>query len=333
MPYCVNCGGKLGEELRFCPDCGAPNFRASVTPETAPARPVAVSPASAGYDQTVKRVETVYAAVNLSELPEGFLVDSRYEVVRKIGQGGFGAVYLVSDREMKIEKALKVIPESMSNDKEAMENLKSEASVMVRLNHPNIVRVYDLHTIGPVKYIDMEYVEGQSLAELKLKQTDKRFAASEALPLLLAVAQGLEYAHSKGVLHRDIKPQNVLVDKDGAVKLMDFGISETMRTSMSRLDNAGTSGTLAYMSPEQVRGRGVGKEADIYSFGAMLYELLSGHPPFWRGDVYSQILKEPPEEVEDVSDKVNMFLMQCLAKDYRERFSNCTGVIDRKSVV
>ncbi|MCK4655223.1 MAG: SUMF1/EgtB/PvdO family nonheme iron enzyme, partial [Candidatus Cloacimonetes bacterium] len=123
-------------------------------------------------------------------------------------------------------------------------------------------------------------------------------------------------------LHKDIKPQNVMVSKDNKVKIMDFGIAETVRSSMSRIQNTSSSGTLVYMSPEQLKGKDVGKESDIYSFGAMLYELLNGNPPFYKGDINYQILNEKPDSLENVSDKMNDLIMKCLEKDYKDRFRN-----------
>ena len=237
-------------------------------------------------DKTQKRSGSQkYGTFLLESLPEGYVIDDRYEIVRKLGQGGFGAVYLAHDQQMDIDKALKILPEAFSHDEEAMTDLQSEAKTMVSLNHPNIVRVYDLHLNGEIKYIDMEYIDGKTLTGLKLEYPDKRMPEEKVRELAVQISEGIAYAHDKGVIHKDIKPQNVMVDGDGEVKIMDFGIAETLRMSMSRIDNTTSSGTLIYMSPEQLRGKDVGKESDIYSFGAMLYELLSGHPPFYKGAI------------------------------------------------
>ena len=263
-----------------------------------------------------------YGSVNLESLPEGFVIDDRYEIIRKLGQGGFGAVYLVHDQQMDIEKALKILPEAFTHDEEAMADLLGEAKTMVSLNHPNIVRVYDLHSKGDIKYIDMEYIDGKTLTGLKLEYPDKRMPEKKVRELAIQISEGIAYAHENGVIHKDIKPQNVMVSSKGHIKIMDFGIAETVRMSMSRIDNTSTSGTMVYMSPEQLRGKDVGKESDIYSFGAMLYELLSGHPPFYRGDISYQIINEDPKPIENISPKMDYLISKCLSKDYHDRYSN-----------
>ena len=323
MPFCGKCGKKYDDELKFCPYCGTPNPLNKEDDEN---------------QKTIKRSSTSYGSTRLENLPEGFAVDERYEVKRKLGQGGFGAVYLVFDRDMNIDKALKVIPEAIVNDKEAMHDLQQEAQTMIALNHPNIVRVYDFHKTGSIKYIDMEYIDGKTLTDIKLEHPNKQIPEDEVKEYAVKIAEGLAYAHSRNVIHKDIKPQNVMISSNGEVKLMDFGIAETVRTSMSRIKNTSSAGTLVYMSPEQLLGKDVGKESDIYSFGAMLYELLSGHPPFYKGDIEHQIINEKPLSIEQVSEVMNVLIMKCLEKDYNKRFRNFKEVIsvlseDKKSSI
>ena len=162
MAYCEKCGASLSKEAQFCPNCGTPVTRpgkkepATQTPQ----------PETSG---TRLNAGNLYGRLNLEKLPKGHLIDDRYEIIRKLGQGSFGAVYLANDLKMEMQKVLKVIPEVISNDKKAMVLLRKEASIMAKLNHKNIVRVYDFHDNGDINYIDMEYVEGQSLADLLLK--------------------------------------------------------------------------------------------------------------------------------------------------------------------
>ena len=331
MPFCMNCGKKYPDEGAFCPNCGTPNALISETGESQPGTKVKHSTGAPGDSQfkTMKRASSpLYGAVRLEALPEGYEIDGRYEVEEKLGQGGFGAVYRVHDRQMGVKKALKVIPESVASDREAMADLQAEARTMVSLNNENIVRVYDIHNSGSIKYLDMEYVEGKSLSELKIEHKGKRLPEEKVKELALKIAKGMGYAHDRNVIHKDIKPQNIMVKEDGQIKIMDFGIAESVRTSMSRIRNSSSSGTLVYMSPEQVRGEDVGKESDIYSFGAMLYELLSGHPPFYKGAIEYQIFNEPVKILEHVSEGMNLILQKCLAKDYRERYRNFGGVVD-----
>jgi formylglycine-generating enzyme required for sulfatase activity len=172
----------------------------------------------------------------------------------------------------------------------------------------------------------MEYVSGESLAEKKLKRKDKKFTEEEVRAYMLQVLEGLEHAHHKKIIHKDIKPQNIMLTESGQVKLMDFGIAESVHSSMSRLKNTGSSGTLVYMSPEQLRGKDVGKEADIYSLGATMYELLTGHPPFYQGDITYQIINEKPEAIPGVSEQMNRIVLKCLEKDHKSRFASCEAM-------
>jgi len=322
MPYCEKCGASLSKEAQFCPNCG--------TPVTHPVKkePATQTPQPETGSGTKLNAGNLYGRLNLEKLPKGHLIDDRYEIIRKLGQGSFGAVYLAYDRQMEIQKALKIIPEALSNDKEAMLSLKKEAAIMVKLNHPNIVRVYDFHHNAEIKYIDMEYVDGVSLADLKLEKENKKFPEEEVKKYALQIAEGLAYAHNQRVIHKDIKPQNIMLTQDGTIKLMDFGIAETVHSSMSRLKNTGSSGTLVYMSPEQLRGKDVGKESDIYSLGATLYELLTGNPPFYQGDITYQIINETPKPIEGISQQMNDVVLKCLEKDLRKRFGNCKEPYD-----
>ena len=318
MKFCEECGEKLKEKAKFCPECGTP---------TSVSKKSTTQPASTDDYKTQIRGGGNYGVVNLEQLPIGHIIEDRYEVKSKIGQGGFGAVYRVFDKNMNIDKALKIIPEAVSSDKEAMFDLQNEAQTMIALNSKNIVRVYDFHKTGKIKFIDMEFVDGKTLTEIKLEHKNKQVAEGLVQKLALQIATGLSYAHQNSILHKDIKPQNVMVNKDNEVKIMDFGIAETVRTSMSRLQNSSSSGTLVYMSPEQIKGKDVGKESDIYSFGAMLYELLNGNPPFYKGDINYQILNELPKKLENVSKELNELILKCLAKSYKDRFRNFGEVI------
>ncbi len=311
----------MDEAARFCPGCGAPAPAAggdSGDSDLSAGNPTAPPPS--GY-KTELKPSILYGRVDLENLPKGHLISDRYTIKEKIGRGGFGAVYRVYDSKFAIDKALKVLPDAVAHDRSSMEILRSETRTMGWLNHPNIIRLYDFEETGPVKYLDMEYVSGGTLADLRLAAPEKKLSEKTVRALGARIAGGLAYAHQNSVIHRDIKPDNILVAGQQQVKIMDFGISETLRTSMTRLTSVSTSGTLVYMSPEQIRGKRVGRESDIYSFGAMLYELLSGHPPFYQGAVEHQIINEPPAPIPGVSDDMNRFLQICLAKDFSDRFS------------
>src|SRR6056297_2269140 len=319
MPFCKECGHEIEEGANFCPNCGTSVMSKKETDNGE------FSQANESTNfQTMKRNETTpYGSYRLEALPEGFVIDERYEIKQKLGQGGFGAVYLAYDKHLEIHKALKIIPESVAYDREAMSELKSEARTMVTMNNEHIVRVYDIHHTGSIKYIDMEYVSGKPLNELKLDYTDRKIPEGKVIELGVQIAEGLSHAHNNRVIHKDIKPQNIMVADNGLIKIMDFGISEALRTSISRIANTSAStGTLVYMSPEQLKGENIGIESDIYSFGAMIYELLSGNPPFYRGAIEYQVLNEIPKDIDYISEELNFIIQKCLEKDYKKRFND-----------
>jgi serine/threonine protein kinase len=320
MSFCIKCGYKLDSDVVFCPECGTPVRETKKSQKEQ-------DDIQDTYKTQVRGKPQTYGVLNLENLPVGHIIDNRYEIKEKIGQGGFGAVYRVYDKKMNIDKALKIIPEAMVSDEEAMADLQAEARTMISLNHNNIVRVYDFHDTGAIKYIDMEYVEGKTLTKLKLEHPNKQIPEAKVKELAIKIADGLSYAHSNNILHKDIKPQNVMVTEKDEIKIMDFGIAETVRTSMSRIDKSISSGTLVYMSPEQIKGQNIGKESDIYSFGAMLYEVLSGHPPFYKGAVEYQILNEKPKKMGNVSKEMNCIILKCLQKDYKNRYTNIDKII------
>ena len=239
--------------------------------------------------------------------PEGKLLAGRYRIIRKLGEGGMGMVYLAEDAELNDTKvAVKFIPPVLAGNARAIKNLCREARVAMQLSHPNIVRLHDLHTDGHQKFLVMEYIEG-------------KLAPGELLPIARQIAEGLDYAHGKGVLHRDLKPSNIMVARDGEAKLLDFGIAREIRDSYTRVTGQETSGTLPYMSPQQLRGDKPTASMDIYSFAAVLYECLAGCTPFHSGDIGHQILNKCPPLIDHVSERTNAALQSALAKNCDER--------------
>ncbi len=322
-----NCGKELEAGWILCPECGRPVVAAGPAAEPVDTGVGSAVTRSGDNNQREDQVaETVhrggggYGQATPEDLPEGFIIDNRFEIKRKLGQGGFGAVYLAHDRKLDVEKALKVLPRPMAEDRETVLDLLDETRTLINLNHPAIVRVFDFRETGPLKYIDMEYVPGKSLAEKKLEAPGRKLSEDEAVRCAVEVCKALEYAHEQNVIHRDVKPHNIQLLPDGSVKLMDFGIAETIRTSASRAAHSSSSGTEVYMSPEQLRGQDVGRESDLYSLGATMYEVLSGRPPFYRGNIAHQIETKEPPTLQGVSEWLNDVLMKCLAKDYRDRY-------------
>src|ERR671918_2266965 len=204
------------------------------------------------------------------------LFDGRYRIVRRIGAGGMANVYLAEDQELGRRVAIKILNDRHANDEQFIERFRREAKNAAALNHPNIVSIYDRGNAEDTYYIAMEFLDGRTLKELIVS----RGAApiNVAIEYARQILSALRFAHRHGIVHRDIKPHNVLVDSDGHVKVTDFGIA---RAGASQMTETGSIvGTAQYLSPEQARGTGVDQRSDIYSLGVVLYELLTGEVPF-----------------------------------------------------
>ena len=258
--------------------------------------------------------------IQSSDGGESKILAGRYRILRKLGEGGMGLVYLAEDTELGNEKvAIKFIPPMLASNERAIKNLKKEAQTARQLSHPNIVRLHDLHTDGHQKFLVMEYIEGKTLEQALTAKENDKFTLQELLPVAEQIAAGLEYAHKRKVLHRDLKPSNIMIAKDGTVKLLDFGIAREMKDSYTRVTGKETSGTLPYMSPDQLMGEPPTIAMDVYSFGAVLYECLSSRPPFYMGDIREQIKSKTPATLPGVSSTVNDAVLSSLAKDPAQR--------------
>lgn len=241
----------------------------------------------------------------------GLVLLNRYQIRRELGIGGMGRVYLAADETLGTVVAIKVLRDLLSRDPGSVQRLKKEARLAMQLSHPNIVRVHDYHEAEIIKFLVMEYVEGETLAHRVARETT--LSEAEARRMAIAICQGLEHAHEKRIIHRDLKPGNILLGKDGAIKIADFGIARVCRDSMSRLTSQLDSGTLTYMSPEQLMGEST-EQSDVYSLGVILYELLSGEVPFHSGDIQAQIKEKYPKPLADVSAEMNSIVLKCLVK-------------------
>ena len=211
-----------------------------------------------------------------------------YSVTAKIGEGGMGEVYRARDTTLDRDVAIKVLPDAFASDPERLARFEREAKVLASLNHPNIGAIYGLEKTGDTRALVLELVEGPTLAD-RIKQGP--IPVDEALPIAKQIAEALEAAHEQGVIHRDLKPANVKVKDDGTVKVLDFGLAKAFQPDASdpglsqsptiSLTAAATQlgmvlGTAAYMAPEQAKGKPIDKRADVWAFGAVLYEMLTG---------------------------------------------------------
>jgi eukaryotic-like serine/threonine-protein kinase len=253
------------------------------------------------------------------------LFDGRYRIRRKLGSGGMADVYLAEDQELGRRVAIKILDDRHAHDGQFVERFRREAKNAAGLSHPSIVSIYDRGEAEGTYYIAMEYLEGRSLKELILSRgpAPVRIAIDYARQILGA----LRFAHRNGIVHRDIKPHNVLVDPEGRVKVTDFGIA---RAGASQMTEAGSIvGTAQYLSPEQAKGTPVDQRSDIYSLGIVLYELLTGEVPF-KGDTPVEIamkhlstVPEPPSaRRQDVPHDLDLVVMRALAKDPDDRYAN-----------
>jgi len=241
------------------------------------------------------------------------VLSNRYEIIEEVGRGGMAVVYRARDRSLGEEIAVKILHPLLASDPAGLELLKNEVRVAHVLSHPHIVQLRSFEEDGPIKFLLMEFVDGQSLAHV-LKERGK-IKVQEVLELAEGICAALAYAHSQKVVHRDIKPANLMLADQGTVKICDFGVARVLRDIMDRVTQHEIGGTPMFMSPEQLSGDKIDARTDIYSLGVALYELLNGAPPFPEGNVAYRALNERPAAVSDVPDHINMALLKALEKD------------------
>jgi eukaryotic-like serine/threonine-protein kinase len=263
-----------------------------------------------------------------------------YDIVSLLGAGGMGEVYRARDSRLKREVAIKVLPQALSLDADRLHRFEQEALATAALNHPNILAVFDIGTSEGSPYVVSELLEGETLRE---RLRNGAIPVRKTLDYAMHIAHGLAAAHEKGIVHRDLKPDNLFVTKDGRVKILDFGLAKLTQAdsgSQTSLPTAthGTEagvvmGTAGYMSPEQVRGRALDARSDIFSFGAILYEMLSGKRAFHGdtpADTMSAILKEDPPDLAETNRNVppalERIVQHCLEKNPESRFHSASDI-------
>ena len=255
------------------------------------------------------------------------LLAGRYRVVRQLGQGGMGSVWLAEDTKLDgFKVAIKMLPSVLVNNKRAYAQVKAEALVSLKLSHPNIVTVRAFEEEGGSPFLVMDYIDGQTLDDYLAEKG--KLSEEETIRLLKPVAEALDYAHTQGVVHRDVKPGNVMIRKDRTPFVLDFGIAREIQETMTRVTGKLSSGTLLYMSPEQLNGDVPKPAQDIYSFAAMAYECLRGEPPFSRGGVEDQIKHRTPEPLSG-NIAICPGVMAGLAKSPEARPKTCASVLEK----
>ena len=249
----------------------------------------------------------------------------QYEVTEKVGEGGMGVVYKARDTNLDRFVALKFLTKNVASSESDRQRFMQEAKAAATLNHPNICTIYDVAEHEGQLFIAMEFIDGETLRDRK-----NNISLKQTIDIGIQIAEALSAAHEKGIVHRDIKPENVMLRKDGLVQIMDFGLAKLQ--GVSRLTREGnTVGTMGYMSPEQVQGFTVDHRTDIFSFGVLMYELISGQSPFkgmHETAIIYEIVNVDPEPISilkpDLPPDLDAILLECLAKEADERYQ--TGI-------
>lgn len=260
----------------------------------------------------------------------GRIVSRRFRVEEIIGRGGMAIVYRAFDLKTHQTVALKVLREEYENDTEYQERFKREAEVCRRLNHPNVVNMIDSGVVGGISYIAMEYVDGKTLKEIIAEEG--KIEQGEAVRCVMQILLALSHAHQRGIIHRDVKSQNIMIARSGQVKIADFGIAG-MADTKTLTSDGNVMGSVHYFSPEQAKGMKATEASDLYSVGIILYEMLSGHVPF-EGETSVSVammhLMEQPKPIEEeasVSPAVRMILNMALEKRSQDRYQNAEAMI------
>lgn len=284
-------------------------------------------------------------AVTTRDFANGTKVFSRYTLIKTLGRGGMGVVWLAHDDELERKVALKFLPELIIHDRAVVGDMKRETRRSLDLTHKNIVRIYDFVHDADSGAISMEYIDGDTLSNLRADKAHKVFETHELSEWTSQLCDALDYAHSHArIVHRDLKPSNLMVNTRGDLKIADFGIARSLSDSVSMLTmEQGRSGTLVFMSPQQLDGERGTPLDDIYSFGATMYELLTSKPPFYSGNIDRQIRekiappmsarrKELEVEGEPIDETWEKLIAACLAKDPARRPQSFTEIAQRLEI-
>ena len=316
MNKCPKCSAVLSDDKQKCDACGL-----SVSPELAST----IIKSDSETDSPTKILETGNQPNTTpsdgGRFVAGTVLAGRYRILGMLGKGGMGEVYKADDLELSQTVALKFLPESFSKNEAALTRFRGEVRTARQVSHPNVCRVFDIGEIEGVYYLTMEYVDGDDLSQL-LRRIG-HFASDKAVEISRQICYGLQAIHNAGILHRDLKPANIIIDSQGKTRITDFGIAgleKDVQGAESRI------GTPAYMSPEQIAGKEVTTQSDIYSLGLLLYEIFTGEQAI-NGDSVNEILKKqtshtppnPSKFVETIDPLVENIINRCLEKKPENR--------------
>jgi len=306
---CPSCRIDNPPNTLFCGQCGAP-----------------LPP-----DRDKGRGTETFQSTVLKELATGSAFAGRYQVIEELGKGGMGRVYKVFDEKIKDKIALKLLKPEISTDEQAIERFSNELRFSRKISHRYVCRMFDLGEADGAHYITMEYVSGEDLKSI-LRMMGP-MSAGKVVLIARQVTEGLAEAHRLGVIHRDLKPQNIMIDREGNVRIMDFGIARSLK--VKGLTGAGAViGTPEYMSPEQIEGQEVDSRSDIYSLGIILYEMMTGRVPF-EGDTFLSIAvkqktehpQNPRELNAQIPDDLNRLILRCLEKNKEKRYQKAEDIL------
>ncbi|MFZ2054316.1 MAG: protein kinase [Candidatus Aminicenantales bacterium] len=305
---CPKCQAENPDTKQYCGDCGTP-----------------LPPFK---DIKIEFPETLMAPVR--ELTTGSTFAGRYQIIEELGQGGMGRVYKAFDREVNVKVALKLVRPEIAADRNTIERFRNELKIAREISHRNICRMYDLGREAETYFITMEYVSGEDLGSFLRRS--RRLDTGTAVSIAKQVCEGLSEAHRLGVVHRDLKPGNIMIDQEGNAKIMDFGIARSLKGR--GITGAGAMiGTPEYMSPEQAEGKEADERSDIYALGIILYKMVTGQVPFEGETPLSIALKHKSEIPEDprklnaqLPEELSRLILRCLEKDKEKRFQSATAV-------
>lgn len=299
---CPECGTDNQKNSRFCHKCATP-------------LPEAEGP---GPTHTLE--------TPVEELARGALFAGRYEIIEELGSGGMGKVYRVEDKKVGEEVALKLVRPEIATDKKMIERFSRELRTARKISHRNICRMFDLGEDKGTRFITMEYVRGEDLKSMI--RMSGQLGIGTAIGIAKQICDGLTEAHRLGVIHRDLKPNNIMIDKEGAARIMDFGIARPLRAKGITGPGA-MIGTPEYMSPEQVEAKEVDERSDLYSLGILLYEMLTGRIPFEGDSAIAVGIKQKSEKPEPpknfnarISEDLNRLILKCLEKEMAARYQS-----------
>src|SRR5512136_1200642 len=315
MPtLCHTCRTENSETANFCSNCASPLRGPDALEITQPL-----------FNGATRTYES-----KTWDLPTGSIFGGRYQIIEQLGRGGMGRVYRALDTKTREEVAIKLIRPDIAEDNRTLERFLNEIRLTHEISHRNIGKMYHLGEDMGLHYITMEYVPGEDLKSFIRRS--RRLDIATTVAIAKQVCSGLSEAHDAGIVHRDLKPGNIMIDKDGNAKILDFGIARAVGTQGVTAEGS-VIGTPEYMSPEQVEGRDSDRRSDIYSFGVIMFEMVTGRLPFAADTPFLVAFKqqsEKPTPPEDLSAKsppqLSAVILRCLAKDPAKRYQTTEDV-------